>query len=285
MKIPHAEFVCLLLPTLSISGPLFAEPGATEVDNGHFEKFTDGRRVTCWHYRGWAWHAAEGAGVKNSRALIYENGDPAFDVRPSQWVEFSRGYRAYVDADIRIEGKLAGEGGAFVEAEWFDDKDVRLGGIATQPVAATSDGWLHLNALSDEAIPKEAAKCRVRFGVTKGCTGKVVFDNVRFARWHNPRLLDLTTSAPENRAKDGPMTVTAELDLTEVDPAIYKGLFVWRGSDGKTHTVPPTAMDARSAKLDLDVRDLAFGKSTVAFVLLKGKRNEVDARREIVFER
>ncbi len=160
-----------------------------------------------------------------------------------------------------------------------------MGSVATQPIATTGGDWRHVIAVADKAIPKEAERCRVRFGVTKGCTGKVVFDNVQFARWHVPRLLGLTTSVPGNKASDGRVTFTAELDLSEVDPKDYRGLFIWRGADGKAHMTPPTAMDGQAAKLDLNVRDLAFGRSVIAFMLQRGERNDIDARREITFER
>ncbi len=270
---------CAVFPPTAV-----AETGVNVIDNGKFEKFSGGRRVTRWSY-GRGWHSAEGEGVNGSRALVYDNSDPELSSSPRQSVELEKGRVYALEADIKIDGTLKGPNGkgASVYAEWFDASNKWLGGVYTEEVKTTDGKWLHVSATSS-AIKTNAAAFRVGLGVTKGCTGKVVFDNVKLARWYNPRLQGLYTSAYRDMAVDGPLELMAALDMSDAGAGGYTGIFNWRGSDGRPHTAAPSSMDAEFARLALNVRDIAMGRSMISFTLVK-PNGEIDARREIPFER
>ena len=261
-----------------------AETGVNVLGNGGFEKFSGGRRATRWSY-GRGWRAAEGEGVKGSRALVYENADPDFSSAPRQNVELEKGRTYALEADILIDGSLKGPygKGANVYVEWFDAKGKWLGGAYTEEIKTTDNGWRHVSVLSS-AITTNAVRFSVGLGVSKGCTGKVTFDNVKLARWYNPRLQGLHSSAYRNTAADGEVEFFAALDMTDGKIADYSGQFVWRGADGRIHTDAPCSMDEEFARLRLNVRDIAMGRSPIAFVLLKSN-GEIDARSEMQFER
>ena len=261
-----------------------AETGMNVIDNGGFEKFSGGKRVTRWAY-GRGWLAAEGVGVDGSRALVYENSDPEFSSTPRQNVELEKGRTYAIEADILIDGTLKGPhgNGASVYAEWFDANNKWLGGVYTDEIKTTDGKWRHVSAMSS-AIKTNAVHFSVGLGVTKGCTGKVTFDNVKLARWYNPRLQGLYTSAYRDSTADGEVELFAALDMTDGKISDYTGQFVWRGADGRVHTDAPSSMDGEFARLRLNVRDIAMGRSTITFVLFKSN-GEIDARREIHFER
>ena len=270
--------------SICMAACLHAETGANVIDNGGFEKFSGGRRATRWSY-GRGWRSAEGVGIGGSRALVYENSDPEHSSVPRQSVELETGRVYAIEADIKIEGTLQGPYGKGVNiyAEWYDAKGRWLGGVYTDEIKTTDGKWHHVSALSS-AIKTNAVAFHVGLGVAKGCTGKVVFDNVKLARWYNPRLQGLYTSAYRNMASDGPVELVAALDMTDAPPGGYTGIFNWRGSDGRTHSAAPSSMDAEFARLSMGVRDIAMGRSMVSFTLIK-PNGEIDARREIAFER
>ena len=263
---------------------VLAETGANVLDNGGFEKFSGGRRVTCWSY-GRGWHAAEGVGVNGSRALVYENADPEFSSTPRQNVELEKGRTYAIEADILIDGTLKGPygKGASVYAEWYDANGKWLGGVYTDEIKTTGGKWMHVSSMSS-AITTNAVRFTVGLGVTKGCVGKVTFDNVKLSRWYNPRLQGLYTSAYRNVAADGEVEFFAALDMTDARIEGYSGQFIWRGADGRTHSAAPSSMDSEFARLRLKVRDIAMGRSIVVFTLLKAN-GEIDARGEVAFER
>ena len=270
---------CVVLPPAAV-----ADTGVNVIENGRFERFSGGRRVTRWSY-GRGWYSAEGEGVDGSRALVYDNSDPELSSSPRQGVELEKGRAYALEADIKIEGTLKGPSGkgASVYAEWFDADKKWLGGVYTEEVKTTDGKWLHVSAISS-AIKTNAAAFRVGLGVTKGCTGKVVFDNVKLARWYNPRLQGLYTSAYRDMAADGPLELMAALDMSDTASGGYTGIFNWRGSDGRPHSAAPSSMDAEFARRTMNVRDIAMGRSMISFTLVK-PNGEIDARREIPFER
>jgi len=270
---------CAVLPFAAV-----ADTGVNVLSNGGFEKFSSGRHAIRWSY-GRGWRAVEGAGVKGSRALVYENADPDSSSTSRQNVDLEKGRTYALEADIRIDGTLKGPygKGANVYAEWFDAQGKCLGGAYTEEIKTTDNGWRHVSVLSS-AIKTNAVRFSVGLGVSKGCTGKVTFDNVKLARWYNPRLQGLYTSAYRDMAADGEVELLAALDMTDGHLADYAGQFTWRGADGRVHAAAPSAMDDAFARLRLNVRDLAMGRSTVTFALLKGS-GEIDARSEIPFER
>ncbi len=270
---------CAVLPLAAV-----AEAGVNVLGNGGFEKFSGGRRATRWSY-GRGWRAVEGEGVKGSRAMVYENADPEFSSTPRQNVELEKGRTYAIEADILIDGTLNGPygKGANVYAEWYDAQGKWLGGVYTEEIKTTGGKWRHVSAMSS-AIKTNAVRFSVGLGVSKGCTGKVTFDNVKLARWYNPRLQGLYTSAYRDVAADGEVELLAALDMTDGNLADYSGQFTWRGADGRVHVAASSAMDDAFARLRLNVRDLAMGRSTVTFVLLKGN-GAIDARCEIPFER
>jgi len=261
-----------------------AETGVNVLGNGGFEKFSGGRRATRWSY-GRGWRAVEGEGVKGSRALVYENADPEFSSTPRQNVELEKGRTYALEADILIDGTLKGPygKGASVYAEWFDAQGKCLGGVYTEEIKTTGGNWRHVSVLSS-AIKTNAASFCVGLNVSKGCTGKVTFDNVKLARWYNPRLQGVYTSAYRNTAADGEIELLAALDMTDGKLSDYSGQFTWRGMDGRTHTAPPSSMDEAFARLKLNVRTLAMGRSPVVFTLLR-RNGEIDDHKEISFER
>ena len=263
---------------------IYAETGVNVVDNGDFEKFSAGKRVTRWTY-GRGWHAAADVGVGGSRALVYENSDPEFSSTPRQNVTLEIGRTYAIEADVLIEGTLKGPHGkgASVYAEWFDASNKCLGGVYTDEIKTTDGKWQHVSAMSS-AIKTNAVRFSVGLGVAKGCTGKVTFDNVKLARWYNPRLQGLYTSAYRDSAADGEVELFAALDMTDGKVSDYTGHFVWRGADGRIHTDAPSSMNEEFARLRLNVRDIAMGRSTITFVLFKSN-GEIDDRKEILFER
>ena len=270
---------CAVLPYAVV-----AETGANVIDNGGFEKLSGGRRATCWSY-GRGWRAAEGDGFKGSRALVYENSDPEFSSTPRQNVELEKGRTYSIEADILVEGTLKGphDKGASVYAEWYDAKGKWLGGVYTDEIKTTDGKWRHVSAMST-AIKTNAVRFTVGLNVSKGCTGKVTFDNVKLARWYNPRLQGLYTSAYRDTAANGEIEFLAALDMTDGKISDYSGQFVWRGADGRIHAEAPSSMDDEFARLRMNVRDMAVGRSSVTFALLKAN-GEIDAHREIQFDR
>ena len=274
--------VCILL-----AGAACAETGVNVLNNGGFEKFSGGRRAASWTY-GKGWRAVEGDGLGaggSRRALVYENADPEFSSAPRQNVTLEKGRTYAIEADLLIDGKLNGPygKGASVYAEWYDAQGKWLGGVYTEEIKTTDGKWRHVSAMSS-AIKTNAVRFSVGLGVSKGCTGKVTFDNVKLARWYNPRLQGLYTSAYRNLAADGELEFLAALDMTDGNLPDYTGQFVWRGADGRTHTAAPASMDAEFARLRLNVRDIAMGRTTVAFTLFR-RNGEIDGRKEIAFER
>ena len=264
---------------------VLAETGANVLSNGGFERFTGSRRASGWAYAR-PWHAVEGDAAGGSRrALVYENSNPELASTPRQDVRMEHGRTYVIEADMRIEGRLAGPygKGAGVYAEWYDAKGGWLGGVYTEELKSTDGGWRHVSATSS-AIPTNAVRFSVGLGVAKGCTGKVTYDNVKLARWYAPRLQGLYTSAYRNVASDGTLELQAALDMTDANLAEFSGQFTWRGADGRTHTAPPDSMDVEFARLRLNVRDFAIGRSSVTFALIRAN-GEIDARREIAFER
>ena len=261
-----------------------ADTGVNVLGNGGFEKFSGGRRATRWSY-GRGWRAVEGEGVKGSRALVYENADPDVSSTPRQNVELEKGRTYALEADILIDGTLKGPHGkgASVYAEWFDAQGKWLGGVYTEEIKTTDGKWRHVSVLSS-AIKTNAASFRVGLNVSKGCTGKVTFDNVKLARWYSPRLQGVYTSAYRNTAADGEIELLAALDMTDGKLSDYSGQFTWRGMDGRTHTAPPSSMDEAFARLKLNVRTLAMGRSPVIFTLLR-RNGEIDDHKEVSFER
>ena len=261
-----------------------AETGANILSNGGFERFTGARRVGGWAY-GRGWRAVEGAGVGASRAVVCEHADTETAALMRQDVRLEAKRIYVIEADIRIEGHIAGPHGKGVTvfAEWYDAAGKWIGGVYTEEQRTTDGGWRHVSSTSS-AVPTNAALVRVGLGLSKGCTGKVTFDNVKLARWYNPRLQGLYTSAYRNIAADGPLELMAALDMTDGNRADFSGLFTWRGADGRTHSAPPATMDDAFARLTLDVRDLAPGRSNLAFTLFR-RNGEIDARMEKPFER
>ena len=275
----------ILVLTALIIGAAGAKTGATLLDNGEFRKFTGGGRIMRWRYSSRCWHALEGVGVKGSRAMVYDNPTAMEAGMPSQQFEIAPGGRYVLEADVLIEGVLPGGkgAGALLRAEWMDADKVRLDGVTAGPIASTQDDWLHLS-VTTRVVQAEAVMGKVEFGVTPGCAGKVIFDNVKFSRWLPERLQMLECSAKDGEAGDGMVEFTAKLDLADENAAAWKGNFCWRGADGRVHVDEPAMMDNCSATITLAVRDMAFGQSSVAFVLVK-PNGEIAARRELTFKR
>ncbi len=276
------------LPMLSLAAAamllpadLSAEAGATVIDNGAFEKFSGARRATKWSY-GRGWRAAEGVGVDGSRALVYANDDPAAATSPRQLVDVECGRAYMIAADIFIEGTLAGpEGaGACVQVEWLDAQGNVVGGVRTEPLASTGGAWRHVSAIS-KPVPKETVRGRVSLLSAKGGTGRAVFDNVALGRWYRPRLLRFDVRETDVSTDEPQLEMVAELDLSDVGTG-YSGVFVWRGSDGRSHRTPPATMDSSLARLVIPSRRIARGASRLAFVLMK-PNGEVDAHLETTF--
>lgn len=261
-----------------------ADTGVNVVGNGDFETVSGGGRAACWSYGG-GWRHVDGAGTGGSGALVYENGDPGLSANPFQNVELEKGRVYAIEADVKIEGSLKGPygKGVCVYAEWYDAKGGYIGGVYTEEIGKTGGEWLHVSSIC-AAISTNASTFRIGISVAKGCTGKVVFDNVKLARWYNPRLQGLYTSAYRDTAAGGVLELMAALDLTDVSPDGYTGVFGWLGSDGRRRSSAPASMDVEFARLPVDVGDIAMGRSTVSFTLVKPD-GEVDAKREIRFER
>ncbi len=262
-----------------------AEGGASLLKNGDFQQFSSGGRVPRWQYSARFWHAVEGVGVKGSRALVYDNPSAAPAGCPWQRFEIAAGKRYVLEGGVRIEGALTGaEGtGAFLRAQWEDKEKRRLGEIVAGSVSSTGDTWLHL-CVTSTPVAAGAVSGKVEFGVTPGGAGRVAFDNVRFSRWLPVRLQALECTGNGHRARDGSVTFTARLDLTGENVAAWKGRFHWRGADGRVHVTEASSMDAATASMTLAVRDMAFGSSSVGFVLLKPD-GQIAGRRELVFNR
>ena len=279
----HGGFAFGLI-VLAATFALRAETGVNVIDNGDFEKFSGGRRATCWKY-GRGWQAVEGDGVNGSRALVCASADPESKSTSIQNVELEKGRVYSLEADIRIEGQLKGpaEKGASVYAEWYDAKGAWLGGVYTEEIKTTDNTWRHVSAMSS-AIKTNAASFRVGLGLSKGCTGKVTFDNVKLSRWYNPRLQGVYTSAYRNMAADGEIEVFAALDMTDGNISDYTGQFTWRGADGLVHSAPPSTMDETFARLKLNVREIDMGRSAVIFTLFR-RNGEIDDHKEVSFER
>lgn len=148
--------------------------------NGGFEELNVGGWAEGWR-RGncEAWSVARDGGTDGSAALVWECRDPdAPKSSVSRDVHLDQDCIYTIEADIRVEGALKGPygKGALVYFEQFDANGKWLGGTYTEEIKATGGGWRHMGAASS---PIRLKTVRVVAGlqVTKGCTGKVYFDN------------------------------------------------------------------------------------------------------------
>lgn len=262
-----------------------AETGVNVLVNGGFEDISDNGKPKGWAC-GREWRVAEREGVDGSRALVYDNADPGKPSTPRQNVQLEKGRTYAIEADIRIDGTLKGPygKGVCVYAEWYGVSNKWLGGVYTDEIKTTAGGWRHVSAISS-AIKTNAVCFSVGIGIGKGCTGKVAIDNVKLSRWYNPRLQGLYSSAYRNLAVDGEVEFMAALDMTDGSLASYSGRFTWTGADGRLHTAEPMSMDEEFARLTMDVRGLAVGRSKVKFELIKKADGGIDGFKEIAFER
>ena len=167
-------YAAVLMPAVA----LFA--GANRVNNGDFESFRTDGWVEGWRCgRRETWTVAKGAGKDGSTALVWECRDakaPKGNI--VREITLKPGKMYLIEADIFVEGVLKGPygKGAFVYFERFAADGKRLGGTYTEEVKSSSGGWLRASTVSS---PINAKTTRVVAGVqvTKGCTGKVRFDN------------------------------------------------------------------------------------------------------------
>lgn len=150
------------------------------VVNGGFESlrpdgWADGWR--CGNRK--AWTVAKGVGADGSVALVWECRD-AKAPRSNVVREISPrpGCIYIVEADVFVEGALKGPygKGAFVYFEQFDSKGRFLGGTYTDEVRSTDGAWWRVDTASTP-FRANATKVVAGLQVTKGCTGKVLFDN------------------------------------------------------------------------------------------------------------
>jgi len=150
------------------------------VVNGGFESlrpdgWADGWR--CGNRK--VWTVAKGEGVDGSAALVWECGDakaPRSNV--VREISLRPGGIYVVEADVFVEGALKGPHGkgAFVYFEQFDAEGKFLGGTYTDEVRSTDGVWWRVDTASSPLRPN-TAKVVAGLQVTKGCTGKVRFDN------------------------------------------------------------------------------------------------------------
>ena len=268
-----------------VSLAVSAETGVNVLVNGGFEDLSENGKPKGWAC-GREWRAAEREGVDGSHALVYDNADTGKPSKPRQNVQLEKGRTYAIEADIRIDGTLKGPygKGVCVYAEWYGVSNKWLGGVYTDEIKTTDGGWRHVSAISS-AIKTNAVCFSVGIGIGKDCTGKVAIDNVKLSRWYNPRLQGLYTSAYRNVAADGEVEFMAALDMTDGSLSSYSGRFSWAGADGRLHTAEPASMDEEFARIAMNVRDLAVGRSKVKFELIKKAGGGIDGFKEITFKR
>ena len=131
------------------------------------------------------WKVAPGLGVEDSVALVWECDDAgAPQSRVVREVALKPGHIYTIEADLFVEGTLKGPygKGAFVYFEMFDAGGKWLGGTYAEEIKTTAGGWRHVGTAS-APIKAKTAKVVAGLQVTKGCTGKVRFDNFRISEF------------------------------------------------------------------------------------------------------
>ena len=159
----------------------FAEADGVVVANGGFESLGPDGWVEGWTRHGGrdSWRVLPGMGVDGSTALVWERA--AAEERQSRVtseLHLKTGSIYVLEADLFVEGTLKGPygKGATVYFERFDKDGKWLGGTYTEEIKSTGGGWRRMTAVS---APIRANVSRIVAGlqVSKGCTGKVRFDN------------------------------------------------------------------------------------------------------------
>lgn len=161
--------------------PSMVAADANLVGNGDFEKVSKNGWAEGWLRRGSQdiWKLAHGSGTEGSAALVWECRDAnAGRSYVARQISLRPGSIYVVEADILIDGTLKGPygKGAAVHFEQLDANGKWLGGTYTEEIKTTGGKWRRMSAVSGP-IKVKTAKVIARLQVTKGCTGKVLFDN------------------------------------------------------------------------------------------------------------
>ena len=168
-------FAGLLLPFMAMA----EEPNL--VANGDFEKISANGWAEGWTRRGSqeTWKIVNGAGTDGSAALAWKCADAEAErMQVARQISLRPGSIYQIEADILVDGTLKGPygKGAAVHFEQFDANGKWLGGTYTEEIKTTNGKWRRMSAVS-APVRVNAAKMVARLQVTKGCTGRVLFDN------------------------------------------------------------------------------------------------------------
>ena len=244
---------CLAL----VAGSLLADSKLLE--NGDFETLDASGNPGGWSRPRAAFAYEKGAGRNFTRAAVVTQKAGTYDF-PARPVTIKGGNRYHLEGWVRTEN-VTGVGARIgIDPSTADGK--YLHGYYTQSISGTTPGW-HKLEIDFDAAP-EVASGGVCCFITKGCTGKAYFDDIRLELAERPVLGAVVSSAYRNRLRKGKVMFSAS--VTESEKVVAeKGLTaVWRIADGKTSWIVRRApVEDGYTRIELDVESLPMGRHPV----------------------
>jgi len=216
------------------------------------------------------WKVTESDGYGWSKALVYENDDPNWYAFTAVTVPAIKPLmKAEASFKVKTEKGFKGDVGAVFE--WNDASGKYAGGAGGlvkkfKDLVPDTQGFVTLNVAPTE-IPSVAASTHLSIYVTRGSTGKVVFDDVVIRLAEVKRVGFIFANTYQDEVSRGDLKVSVCLQCSDLKEK-PKAVFSYTGADGKKHEVAPTQEDEVMARLVLPVTELALGKQTVGFRLV-----------------
>lgn len=236
---------------------------AVEIQNPSFDSDPETGVVTGWRAIG-GWRIERGAGRNAGIGLVWEGKDirtvdrlicPVTGWRHGEAYAFSIWYRT---GDFTPAASVSS---ARLCMEWFDKAGKWLGGNYAPVVPLSRDGvkadWRRMEGVTRE-LPPETASVSVQIYVSKGCSGRIQWDNVLVEPLNREPVEFVASSAYRDTAAAGRVEFVASLGVTNDAQAS----FVWTDAGNAVcRKVVPIA-DA-AARLTLDVENLRLGRQNV----------------------
>lgn len=250
---------------------LSATNAVNQVANPGFEE-----GMSPWQYNGPEYRVEPGAGRNGGAALAFANEDTGFYRFPCQMLNLRPGrtYRYEFWVKTKLRPKVTS--GAACCIEWNDEKGKHLGGAYCRGLSGTND-WTKIVAVTPH-VPLNATKIRISPLVPCGIVGRCWFDDFSVTEVPPRPVGELSVSAYRGVVDSGDVRAVVALELDkETFPELgrLKGRFSFRGADGKTQCLEPTAIDREHAEASFDASVLAPGKQKIVFLLADADGKEI----------
>lgn len=245
--------------------------------------FEDGEKG--WSVDGKVCRFCDGVGLKNGRALLWQNDDTNVYQYASRDLKLRPGciyeYSAWVKTE-RIDNPVRKSSArANVSIEWRDTNGKWISLSMAKPVVDNQlgkEGWVHFMGRTPQ-MPENLGKATLVCSVFRGGVGRVVFDGAEVKLFDSDPVWSLLSSAYRDEAVAGRVSFAGRcsVDPLRDPPESLTGEFIFVGNSGELR-IRATVEDDWSVRTEVDVRDLAYGTNPVRLELRRKDGGLVGAR-------